>query len=177
MESLGVAPTTAYLGLGSNVGDRKANLERALELLAATQGIRVLRSSSIYETEPWGLAEQPQFLNSALEIQTFLEPATLLAAVKAIEAEMGRVPTLRYGPRNIDVDLLLYGNMVIDWETPDLQIPHSRMLERAFVLIPLAEIAGQLRHPAANRPIADLAGEVAGGEGVKIFARWLPGQS
>ena len=169
MEPLGSAPVTAYLGLGSNVGDRATNLERALELLRATEGISVVKCSSIYETEPWGLTEQPRFLNAAVAVQTSLEPGALLAAVKAIENGMGRATTVRYGPRNIDVDILLYGNLIIDWQAPDLQIPHSRMLERAFVLIPLAEIAGQVRHPTAQKPIADLAVACAGVEGITVY--------
>ena len=155
-------PITAYLGLGSNVGTRMANLERALELLDATPGIRVIRCSSIYETEPWGVTEQPPFLNAAVEVRTALEPGDLLAAVKAIEGEMGRATTVRYGPRNIDVDILLYGNSVIDWQTPDLQIPHARMLERAFVLIPLADIAGHIQHPTVRETNFGLEGSRPG---------------
>ena len=170
MGSLSPAPITAYLGLGSNVGTRMANLERALELLGATAGITVVRRSSIYETEPWGVTEQPPFLNAAVEIRTSLEPGDLLAAVKAIEEAMGRATTVRYGPRNIDVDILLYGNLVVNWETPDLQIPHSRMLERAFVLIPLAEIAGQIQHPTVSKRIADLMAVVHGREGVALWS-------
>ena len=169
MEPLETAHIIAYLGLGSNVGDRMANLERALELLSVTEGMRVIERSSIYETEPWGLTEQPWFLNAAVEVQTSLEPGVLLAVVKVIENEMGRATTVRYGPRNIDVDILLYGNLVIDWQTPDLQIPHARMLERAFVLIPLAEIAGKVQHPTAQKPIADLAVACAGVEGVTVY--------
>ena len=169
MERLGPQPITAYMGLGSNMGNRMANLERALELLNATERIRVIKRSSIYETEPWGLTEQPRFLNAAVEIKTALEPGALLAAVKNIENGMGRATTVRYGPRNIDVDILLYGSLVIDWQTPDLQIPHTRMLERAFVLIPLAEIAGKVQHPTAQKPIADLAVACAGVEGVTVY--------
>ncbi len=160
---------TAYLGLGSNVGDRKANLDRALELLAATCGIEVGRRSYIYETEPWGLTDQPRFLNAAVEVQTLLDPGALLTAVKKIEEIMGRVTTIKYGPRNIDIDILLFGSLVINWQTPDLQIPHSRMLERAFVLIPLAEIAGHVVHPSANKRIECLAASVEGRSGVH---RW-----
>lgn len=163
-------PVTAYLGLGSNVGDRMANLEAGLRLLDATGGIRVVNCSSIYETEPWGLTQQPRFLNVTATIETFLEPGGLLAAVKTIENDMGRVTTVRYGPRNIDIDILLFGSLVIDWQTPDLKIPHSRMLERAFVLIPLAEIAGEVLHPATQRPMTKLAQDVQDREGVKLFA-------
>ena len=159
----------AFLGIGSNVGDRKANLERSLELLAATGGIEIARCSAIYETEPWGLTDQPRFLNAAVEVRTLLDPGALLTAVKDIEEEMGRVATVRFGPRNIDVDILLYGSLVINWQTPDLQIPHSRMLERAFVLVPLAEIASEVVHPSANKRIECLAASVEGRSGVH---RW-----
>ena len=116
------------------------------------------------------MTEQPPFLNAAVEILASLEPGDLLAAVKAIEEAMGRVSTVRYGPRNIDVDILLYGSLVVNWETPDLQIPHSRMLERAFVLIPLAEIAGQIQHPTVSKRIADLMAVVHGRESVALWS-------
>ena len=170
MESLGANPVTAYLGLGSNVGSRGANLERALEMLDSTRRITLARCSSIYETEPWGLKEQPSFLNAAVEIQTNLEPGGLLAVAKAIEDDMGRVTTARYGPRNIDIDILLYGSLVIDWQTRDLQIPHPRMLQRAFVLIPLSEIAGDVSHPTTGKQIGELAAAVEGREGVVLFS-------
>ena len=161
---------TAYLGLGSNVGNRQANLERALDLLGTNAGIRIIRCSSIYETEPWGVTEQPLFLNAAVEIQTSLEPGDLLAAVKATEKAMGRATTVRYGPRNIDIDILLYDSLVIDWQTPDLQVPHARILDRAFVLIPLAELAGHIQHPTAKRTIEDLAADIERREGIAVFA-------
>ncbi len=167
---------TAYLGLGTNVGDRLANLERALQMLGSTPGVTVGKPSSVYETEPWGLTEQPRFLNAAVEVRTILEPGALLSVVKAIEVEMGRVATVRYGPRVIDIDILLYGDRVIDWETPDLQIPHARMAERAFVLLPLAEIAGEVQHPGLDVRISNLAEVVEGREGV-VFgtAEWKGG--
>lgn len=157
----------AFLGLGSNLGDRVANLRQARRCLDATNGIRVRDVSSIYETEPWGITEQPKFLNCAVAIETSLEPAQLLESVKNIERDMGRVATIRYGPRLIDIDILLYGDSVIDSETPDLKIPHVRMVERAFVLVPLAEVAGEVWHPTALAPIAVLADRIEDRGGVQ----------
>ena len=157
---------TAYLGLGANLGDRMGNLGQALDLLASTPRISTVAISSIYETEPWGLTDQPNFLNLTVEILTSLDPGELLKAVKGIEQEIGRIPTVRYGPRSIDIDILLYGELVIDWSTPDLQIPHPRMCERAFVLVPLAEIAGRVFHPTYRSTIEGLAAAVDGKEGV-----------
>lgn len=174
MGPLASRSVTAYLGLGSNVGDRLASLERALELLGATGGITVVQCSSIYETEPWGVREQPRFLNAAVEIQTSLEPGALLSAGQEIESRVGRVKTFRYGPRAIDVDILLYGSLVIDWQTPDLQIPHPRMVERAFVLVPLAEIGGEIIHPVTNRSIGEMVASIEGREGV---IPWADGHS
>jgi len=161
--------TTAYLGLGANLGDRLGNLRQALDILGSNPRVNVVDISSVYETEPWGPVEQPSYLNLAVKITTTLDPAALLATAKAIEQDLGRIPTVRYGPRSIDVDILLYGDLVIDWSEPDLQIPHPRMSERAFVLVPLAEIAGEIVHPASNSPIADLAASVDGLGGVSIW--------
>ena len=159
----------AYLGLGSNLGDRAANIRQARRCLDATNGIRVRDVSSIYETEPWGVTEQPRFLNCAVGIETSLDPAQLLESVKTIERDMGRVATIRYGPRPIDIDILLYGDSVIDSETPDLKIPHARIVERAFVLVPLAEVAGEVWHPTALAPIAVLADRVGDRDGVRYW--------
>ena len=170
MGPLASRAVTAYLGLGANVGDRLANLERALELLNATGGISVVKCSSIYETEPWGVTEQPRFLNAAVEVRTTLEPDALLSAGKEIEGRIGRVTTVRFGPRAIDVDILLYGNLLVDWQTPDLQIPHPRMAERAFVLVPLAEIGSEIIHPVTNKSIGEMAASVEGRVGVIPWA-------
>jgi len=164
---------TVYLGLGSNLGQRDANLTRAIRLLGqpfdSAQGERVepLRVSSIYETAPWGYTEQPFFLNCVVEAETTLPPALLLQSVQVVEKAMGRKPGIRWGPRVIDVDILLYGSLTID--QPDLQIPHPRISQRAFVLIPLAELAASLIHPTLQLAIADLARRVQGQEGV---TRW-----
>jgi len=132
----------AFLSLGSNLGNRKENLQRAVEALAAHPGIRLAASSSIYETEPVGFRDQPRFLNSVIEVETELSPGELLDVAHGIENDMGRVRTFKWGPRVIDVDILIYDGACEDSEK--VIIPHPRMLERAFVLAPLAEIAPNL---------------------------------
>ncbi len=137
--------TTAYIALGTNVGDRENNLRAALRLLAEA-GIRILKQSSIYETEPLDYLEQAWFLNAVLEAQTDLPALDLLHKLRAIESAMGSKKAFAKGPRLIDLDILLYGNDTI--AIPELQVPHPRMLQRRFVLVPLAEIAPNLRHPS-----------------------------
>ncbi len=146
---------TAYLGLGTNLGAREDNLKRAAHLLTGPTSIRLIRSSSIYETAPWGFSDQPQFLNCVLEVETGLSPNELLRFVKGLEADMGREPSSRFGPRIIDLDILLYGDQTV--QQPDLQIPHPRLHQRAFVLIPLAELAPDLVHPTLSITIGQLA--------------------
>ena len=152
-----------YLGLGSNLGDRKANLERALQLLG--QRLDVERVSSVYETEPVGYVAQHPFLNAVCRAQTDLGPMQLLSVIKGIEASMGRVPSFPNAPRPIDLDIILYGDLVV--ETPELTIPHPRLRERAFVLIPLFELDAGLVHPATSERIRDLVARVQGREGVR----------
>jgi 2-amino-4-hydroxy-6-hydroxymethyldihydropteridine diphosphokinase len=134
-----LALALVYLGLGSNLGDRRQNLQAALEALDRTPAVRVLRVSSFRQTAPYGVEDQPEFLNGVVEIETELDPPTLLAAVKRIEREMGRVTSFRWGPRLIDIDILLYDRL--RWDTPELTIPHPGILERLFVIEPLAELA------------------------------------
>ena len=152
-----------YLGLGSNMGNRQENLEKALDFLS--QRLRVAGVSSMYDTEPVGNVNQPRFLNLACRVHTRLEPAALLALAKGIESKMGRAFGKANAPRPIDIDILIYGDRVM--ETPELTIPHPRLEERAFVLIPLLEVAPDLRHPVSDMHIRDLAARVGGREGVK----------
>jgi 2-amino-4-hydroxy-6-hydroxymethyldihydropteridine diphosphokinase len=144
---------TVYLALGSNIGDREKNLREAIRLVSES-GVRITKTSSLYETEPVDYLDQPWFLNAVLEAHTELSAAQLLATLRNIESQMGSKKPFAKGPRLIDLDILLYGDVTID--TPALQIPHPRMLERNFVLVPLAEIAPNLNHPSWSNPVSEL---------------------
>lgn len=159
---------TAYLSLGSNLENREENLLRAIELLASPE-VRIVRQSSLYETEPQELRNQPWFLNLAVEIETSLFPIQLLGRIHKIEKQLGRQRVVPKGPRTIDIDILIFGNFVID--TAQLQVPHPRMEERRFVLEPLAEIAPDLRHPVSRRTIREL---LAGTSGQVVKRRGNP---
>jgi 2-amino-4-hydroxy-6-hydroxymethyldihydropteridine diphosphokinase len=148
---------TVYLALGSNLGDRRANLDRAIELLGQA-GVRVLRRSSIFDTEPRYLADQPRFLNQVIECETGLFPRQLLAATRGAEHAMGRKPAARNGPRLIDIDILLFAKSVVN--LPGLVIPHPRMADRRFVLEPLSELAPTLRHPVTRRTVSEMLAAV-----------------
>lgn len=145
-----------YIGLGSNIGNREANLRMALRYLEPLA--RAIRVSSIYDTAPIGVESQPNFYNCVAEIVTGLPPEALLRHLQNIEYEIGRRPARPWGPRPIDIDLLLYSGVVMDGEF--LTLPHPRMTERAFVLVPLAEIAPDAGHPPLPASIAELAGKV-----------------
>ena len=145
------------LGLGSNLGGRLANLREAAARLSALG--RITARSDVFETEPWGLEAQPRFLNSCLTMETDLAPQALLAALKGIEAAMGRRKNVRWGARCIDVDILLMGGLL--YEAPDLHIPHIHLPVREFVLTPLAQILPDWRHPASGSTVAEMARSAA----------------
>lgn len=162
-------PVNVYLGLGSNLGRRETNLSRAVSLLGRAETLTVLQSSSLYETDPWGYVDQPRFLNCVLRANTILDPFSLLTSTQGVERAVGRQATFYWGPRLIDVDILLYGQQVISCSEPDLQIPHDRLPDRAFVLVPLAELAGDAIHPSTGKTISQLLQQVEGREGVKLW--------
>ena len=144
--------TTIYLALGSNLGDRARNLRRALSALAPK--IEVEAVSRCYETEPAYVLDQPRFYNIACRAQTQLGPREVLSFLKGLEVDLGRAPGERYGPRLVDLDLLLYGDTVL--ETPELTVPHPRLHERAFVLVPLDDVGAEARHPVLGESMHDL---------------------
>lgn len=147
---------TVFIAMGTNLGDRLANLKEGLSALPPT--VRPDALSPIYETEPWGFEDQPDFLNGVIRAETDLAPGELLDYLKNIEKEMGRRKTVRYGPRVIDLDILFYDDLVL--ETPELTIPHPSMAERPFVLVPLADLAPEFCHPVLKKKILDLLSEL-----------------
>lgn len=146
-----------YIGLGSNLGDRLVNLGKAISWIGQ-HGSTVIRQSGVYETAPWGYTEQPVFLNQVLEIDTTLQPFELLSCLKEGEADIGRVNNFHYGPRLIDMDILFYGQTIM--ETPVLTIPHLMINQRAFVLAPMAELAPDFIHPIGGLTIKELLASV-----------------
>jgi 2-amino-4-hydroxy-6-hydroxymethyldihydropteridine diphosphokinase len=155
----------AYVGFGSNIGDKAGNIHRALDILSQIDSIKVTKVSSFYETEPIGYEDQDWFINAVVQIETILTPEELLSAFKKVEQIMGRKNMIRWGPREIDLDLLMYDQLC--FESPGLVIPHPRLHERAFVLIPLAEIAPDLVHPIQKKTIAELQAGIQSKKTVK----------
>lgn len=158
----------AYIGFGSNIGDRQAYIHNALHRLAAEEGVILQKSSSFYETAPVGYEEQGEFLNGVAEIQTCLSPHRLLHTLKKIETAVGRQHRVRWGPREIDLDLLIYGDVCLREE--GLIVPHPEMHRRGFVLVPFAEIASGVVHPVFGESIGVLLEGVGGCAGVRKSA-------
>jgi 2-amino-4-hydroxy-6-hydroxymethyldihydropteridine diphosphokinase len=152
-----VMPTIIVtLALGTNLGDRPGNLRAAITALAPT--VTVLRQSFIYETLPWGVIDQPSFLNMVISGKTRQKPQELLKNLKELETQLGRVPSIHYGPRKIDIDILFYDNLL--FESPELTLPHPHLHERAFVLVPLADLMPEQIHPLLGKTIRQLLAEM-----------------
>jgi len=157
-----------YLSLGSNIGSKRENIKKALNLLDDDKNVEVAHASSLYETKPWGYINQPNFYNCVSQINTNYEPIELLRLIQTIETKMGRIKNKKWGPRIIDIDIILFENIILD--SNDLIIPHPWMEKRAFVLFPLMELDNKIMHPISKRGIAKLV-EAVGGEGLKKIGR------
>lgn len=159
-----------YLALGANLGRRRENLKQALRLLPPQ--VEVMAVSRLYETAPAYVLDQPVFFNIALKGHTELQPKALLTYLKQLEEQIGRAKTIRFGPREIDIDIIFYNRLVLN--KPNLQIPHPRMAERGFVLRPLADIAPDFVHPVLKQTITGLVANLPPEDGVLTVTDWLP---
>ncbi len=157
----------AYVGLGSNLNKRLGNLKKAISLIEQNSNIELLKRSSVYRTEPVGPKDQPDFLNMALEVETTLSPLELLGFLQDVEQDMGRKRGAKWGPRNIDLDLLLYEDQVIN--SVELTLPHPQMHLRKFVLVPMVEIAKDRIHPVFKKTVAELLDELKQDSKVELF--------
>jgi 2-amino-4-hydroxy-6-hydroxymethyldihydropteridine diphosphokinase len=145
-----------YIALGSNLGNRLANLNSAIDNFSPQ--MKVVKKSNVYETPPWGFTDQPAFLNQVVKAETYMQPEPLLHHLKRLEVALGRVPGFQNGPRSIDLDILFFDDMILD--SPALKVPHPRMHERAFVLVPLVDLEPDLIHPALNESVSVLLRKV-----------------
>ena len=159
-----MSTNTVTLALGTNLGDRPGNLRAAIAALPPV--VTVHEQSFVYETLPWGVIDQPSFLNMVVIGETGQRPQELLKSLKELETQLGRIPSIHYGPRKIDIDILFYDNLIL--ETPELTLPHPHLHERAFVLVPLAEIAPDLVHPVLGKPVHELLDKLDRSD-IKLF--------
>lgn len=161
--------TLAYLCLGSNTGDKQKLIEQAVGLINLSDDIKLVRTSALYETEPWGVKNQNWFLNLAVEIKTSLSPVELLEKLQLIEKTLGRDRTkeIRWGERPIDIDIIFYGSEIVD--LPDLSVPHINMHNRAFVLVPLLELIPDFKHPVFNKTVSEIYDSLEDVEEVFLF--------
>jgi 2-amino-4-hydroxy-6-hydroxymethyldihydropteridine diphosphokinase len=163
----GIRLAMVFLGIGSNIGDRAGYLTKTRESLAELTGCSILNCSSVYESDPWGLTDQAPFLNQVVALETALEPRSLLEACQTIERRLGRMRGEKWGPRTIDIDILLFDSLVV--EKDGLRIPHPRMMDRRFVLVPLAEIAADRTVPPGSRTVSELLASCGDGGGVRPY--------
>ena len=157
-------PHIVYVALGSNLGERLVNLQNASDALPPA--VQIQERSPVYETPPWGYLDQPLFLNQVVKAETALPPSDLLAYLKNVESQMGREITHKYGPRLVDLDIIFYGDLILD--TPKLTIPHPHLADRAFVLLPLADLDPGLRHPITNLTVGEMLVDVEA-EGIRLY--------